>query len=224
MGPAVDRRPVIGDSEHRADDRWPLGPSRRTPSASPDRTLWDAGWVRFRFGEFQLDDKRFTLSGPTGAVHVEPQVFELLHHLMSNHDRVVSKEELLDAIWGDRFVSESALTSRVKAARRAVGDDGQAQRVIKTIHARGYQFVAEVHLDAGRIRRALPRLRNAPIGRDADIACVVERIHDAPLVTVTGSGGSGRRPSPWRSPTACRPTTPTGSCSPISRRCHRRRT
>jgi predicted ATPase/DNA-binding winged helix-turn-helix (wHTH) protein len=155
-------------------------------------TLWDADQVRFRFGEFQLDDKRFTLAGPAGAVHVEPQVFELLHHLMTNHDRVVSKEELLDAIWGDRFVSESALTSRVKAARRAVGDDGQAQRVIKTIHGRGYQFVAEVRVDAGSIRRALPRLRNVPIGRDRDIGSVVERIRDAPLVTITGTGGIGK--------------------------------
>ena len=148
--------------------------------------------MRFRFGEFQLDDKRFTLSGSAGVVHVEPQVFELLHHLIVNHDRVVSKEELLDAIWGDRFVSESALTSRVKAARRAVGDDGQAQRVIKTIHARGYQFVAEVRTDAGRIRGALPRLRNVPLGRDGDIGSVVERIRDAPLVTITGSGGIGK--------------------------------
>ncbi len=104
----------------------------------------------------------------------------------------MSKEELLDAIWGDRFVSESALTSRVKAARRAVGDDGQAQRVIKTIHARGYQFVADVRVDTGSIRRALPRLRNAPIGRDVDIDSVLERIRDAALVTITGSGGIGK--------------------------------
>ena len=89
----------------------------------------------------------YTLAGPAGPVHVEPQVFELLRYLIVNRDRVVSKEELLDAIWGDRFVSESALTSRVKAARRAVGDDGQAQRVIKTVHARGYHFVAEVRTD-----------------------------------------------------------------------------
>jgi predicted ATPase/DNA-binding winged helix-turn-helix (wHTH) protein len=148
--------------------------------------------VRFRFGELQLDDKLFTLVGPEGPIHVEPQVFELLHHLIVNRDRVVPKEELLDAIWGDRFVSESALTSRVKAARRAVGDDGQAQRVIKTIHARGYQFIAEVLTDVARVRRALPRLRNLPIGRDGDIASVVERVRDAPLVTITGSGGIGK--------------------------------
>ena len=146
----------------------------------------------FRFGDFVLDDATFVLSGPAGPVHVEPQVFELLRLLVVNHDRVVPKEELLDTIWGDRFVSESALTSRVKAARRAVGDDGQAQRVIRTVHARGYQFVADVRIESAPGRRALPRLRNAPIGRDRDIARVVERVRDSPLVTVAGPGGIGK--------------------------------
>ena len=148
--------------------------------------------MRFEFGQFQLDDQRYTLTGPSGTVHVEPQVFELLRHLIVNRDRVVSKEELLDSIWGDRFVSESALTSRVKAARRAVDDDGTAQVVIKTVHGRGYHFVAEVRTDHGYVRRAIPRLRNAPIGRDRDIASVVDRIRAAPLVTITGSGGIGK--------------------------------
>ncbi|HEX8803318.1 MAG TPA: winged helix-turn-helix domain-containing protein, partial [Acidimicrobiales bacterium] len=148
--------------------------------------------MRFRFGQLQLDDERVTLSGPGGPVHVEPQVFELLRLLIAHRERVVTKEELLDTVWGDRFVSESALTSRVKAARRAVGDDGQAQRVIRTVHGRGYQFVADVHVDAGGARRALPRLRTAPIGRDGDMARVVERVREAPLVTITGSGGMGK--------------------------------
>ena len=69
----------------------------------------DHGAVRFRFDELQLDDREFTLSGPDGPIHVEPQVFDLLLHLITNRDRVVSKEELLDTVWGDRFVSESAL-------------------------------------------------------------------------------------------------------------------
>jgi predicted ATPase/DNA-binding winged helix-turn-helix (wHTH) protein len=148
--------------------------------------------VRFQFGEFQLDVGRFTLSGPAGPVHVEPQVFEVLHHLILNRDRVVSKEELLDAVWGDRFVSESALTSRIKAARRAVGDDGQAQRVIKTVHARGYQFAAEVRTETRRDRRALPRLRNVPLGRDGDIDRVVELLRATRLATIIGTGGIGK--------------------------------
>jgi predicted ATPase/DNA-binding winged helix-turn-helix (wHTH) protein len=155
-------------------------------------TLWDHRRMRFQFGDHQLDDRRLTLSGPTGPVHVEPQVFAVLHHLILNRDRVVPKEELLDAVWGDRFVSESALTSRIKDARRAVGDDGQSQRAIKTVHARGYQFVAEVQVETGHVRRALPRLRNVPIGRDGDIRSVVDRIRDGRLVTITGSGGIGK--------------------------------
>jgi pimeloyl-ACP methyl ester carboxylesterase/DNA-binding winged helix-turn-helix (wHTH) protein len=77
-------------------------------------------------------------------VPVEPQVFAVLRHLVEHRERVVTKEELLDHVWGDRFVSESALTSRIKAARRAVGDDGQHQQVIRTVHGRGYRFVADV--------------------------------------------------------------------------------
>ena len=148
--------------------------------------------MRFQFEEFELDDERFTLIGPAGQVHVEPQVFELLRQLIIDRDRIVSKQELLDAIWGHRFVTESALTSRVKSARRAVGDDGQAQRVIKTVYARGYQFVAEVRSDVGRTRRALPRLRSAPIGRDNEIGAIVDEVRDAASVTIIGSGGIGK--------------------------------
>src|ERR1700712_2109484 len=75
---------------------------------------------------------------------MEPQVYDVLTYLLAHRDRVVPKEELLDEIWGDRFVSESALTSRIKAARRALGDDGVTQRFIETKRGRGYRFVAHV--------------------------------------------------------------------------------
>jgi predicted ATPase len=152
--------------------------------------------VRVRFAGYELDDRRVTLTGPNGQVHVEPQVFALLRLLALHRDRVVAKEELLDSIWGDRFVSESALTSRVKAARRAVGDDGQAQRVIRTVHGHGYEFVADVTVepdgDGHEVRPPLPRLRNRPIGRDDDIAEVAARARAVPLVTITGPGGMGK--------------------------------
>lgn len=170
-------------------ERWWRPPGGSETSGGRCGTI---SGVRFRFGEFLLDVGRFTLSGPAGPVHVEPQVFEVLHQLILDRDRVVSKEELLDAVWGDRFVSESALTSRIKAARRAVGDDGQAQRVIKTVHGRGYQFVAEVRTETTRDRQAPPRLRNVPLGRDADIDSVVERLRAARLTTITGTGGIGK--------------------------------
>jgi DNA-binding winged helix-turn-helix (wHTH) protein/pimeloyl-ACP methyl ester carboxylesterase len=106
-----------------------------------------------------IDTTRYELRRNDAAVHVEPQVFDVLAHLVARRDRVVSKAELLDAVWGDRFVSESALTSRIKAARKAVGDTGRDQRVIKTVHGRGYQFVAAVEEDAGRSR---PQVLAAP--------------------------------------------------------------
>jgi DNA-binding winged helix-turn-helix (wHTH) protein/pimeloyl-ACP methyl ester carboxylesterase len=99
------------------------------------------GW---RIGEVELDVERREIRRAGAQVPVEPQVFDVLVHLVEHPDRVVTKEELLDSIWGDRFVSESALTSRIKAARRAIGDDGQAQRLIRTHHGRGYRFVGAV--------------------------------------------------------------------------------
>jgi TolB-like protein len=77
---------------------------------------------------------------------VEPQVFALLVHLVENRDRVVSRDDILAAVWHGRIVSEAALSSRVKAARQAIGDDGQAQRLIRTIHKRGFRFVGDVEM------------------------------------------------------------------------------
>lgn len=102
------------------------------------------GEATYEFAGFVLDAARFELRRGPDVVHVEPQVFDVLKYLIDHRDRVVPKEELLDAVWGSRFVTESALSSRLKAARRAVGDDGVAQRVIRTVIGRGYQFVAEV--------------------------------------------------------------------------------
>ena len=73
---------------------------------------------------------------------MEPQAFDVLVYLVRHRDRVVSKDELMDQVWGGRFVSETAVTSRIKQTRRAVGDDGESQRVIRTLHGRGYRFVA----------------------------------------------------------------------------------
>jgi DNA-binding winged helix-turn-helix (wHTH) protein/alpha-beta hydrolase superfamily lysophospholipase len=100
--------------------------------------------MEWRIGEAEIDVDRREVRRAGAQVAVEPQVFDVLVHLVEHRDRVVTKEELLDTIWGDRFVSESALTSRVKAARRAIGDDGRSQRLIRTHHGRGYRFVGEV--------------------------------------------------------------------------------
>jgi pimeloyl-ACP methyl ester carboxylesterase/DNA-binding winged helix-turn-helix (wHTH) protein len=91
-----------------------------------------------------VDPERFELRRQGIVEHVEPQVFDVLVYLIRHRDRVVTKAELLDNVWGDRFVSESALASRLKSARRGVGDDGSSQRIIRTVFGRGYQFVAPV--------------------------------------------------------------------------------
>jgi pimeloyl-ACP methyl ester carboxylesterase/DNA-binding winged helix-turn-helix (wHTH) protein len=98
----------------------------------------------FVFSDCQLDLDRFELRRAGRLRPVEPQVFDLLAVLVRERHRVVPKEELLDTVWGNRFVSESALTSRVKAARQAIGDNGHSQQLIRTARGRGYQFVAPV--------------------------------------------------------------------------------
>jgi DNA-binding winged helix-turn-helix (wHTH) protein len=98
----------------------------------------------YEFADCVVDAEQFELRRGGVVEHVEPQVFDVLVYLIRHRDRVVPKTELLDSVWGDRFVSESALASRLKSARRAVGDDGAAQRVIRTVFGRGYQFVAPV--------------------------------------------------------------------------------
>jgi pimeloyl-ACP methyl ester carboxylesterase/DNA-binding winged helix-turn-helix (wHTH) protein len=98
----------------------------------------------YAFEGYELDTRRHELRHEGAVVAVEPQVFSVLAYLAAHADRVVDKEELLDAVWQTRFVTESALTSRIKAARRAIGDDGRAQQAIRTIHGRGYRFVAAV--------------------------------------------------------------------------------
>ncbi len=96
-----------------------------------------------RFDDFELDLALHELRRDGERVHVEPQVFDVLAHLAIRRGTLVTKEELLDEVWGDRFVSDSALSSRIKAARQATGDDGRTQRVIRTVHGRGFTFVAE---------------------------------------------------------------------------------
>ena len=100
--------------------------------------------MRYRFDDGVLDTTRYELVRGGELVHVEPQVFDVLAHLIEHRDRVVAKAELLDVVWGHQFVSESALTTRIKQLRQAVGDSGRDQRIVRTVHGRGYRFVAPV--------------------------------------------------------------------------------
>ncbi|MEU3648821.1 alpha/beta fold hydrolase [Lentzea sp. NPDC034063] len=93
------------------------------------------------FADYELDTVRHQLRKAGATVAVEPRAFDLLCHLVAHRDRVVMKAELLDAVWGSRFVSEAALTTALRTARLAVGDSGSRQHLIRTVHRRGYQFV-----------------------------------------------------------------------------------
>ena len=96
------------------------------------------------FGDHRLDIKRRELRRGDELIELEPKVFDLLAFLVQHRDRVVSKDDLLQEVWGGRIVSESGLTTRINAVRRALGDDGAAQRLVRTFTRKGIRFVGEV--------------------------------------------------------------------------------
>jgi len=105
--------------------------------------------VRYLFESYSLDPDRRELLRGTIPVSVEPQVFDLLLYLIRNRDRVVSREDILASVWRGRIVSESALSTRINAARTSLGDSGKVQRLIKTLSRKGLRFVAHVAEDHG---------------------------------------------------------------------------
>jgi len=118
--------------------------------------------VQFRFADYLLDLARRELRRGGELVALEPQVFDLLTHLIRNRDRVVTKNDLLDSVWGGRIVSESTLTSRINAARKAVGDNGEAQCLIRTVPRRGIRFIGEVTAALAVEAPPLPVLHERP--------------------------------------------------------------
>jgi TolB-like protein/Tfp pilus assembly protein PilF len=114
------------------------------------------------FDDYSLDSVRSELRRGAELVVVEPRVFDLLEYLIRNRDRVVSKDDLIESVWSGRIVSESALASRMSAARQAVGDGGERQRLIRTIARKGHRFVGEVReeeappITAAHVAQAIP--------------------------------------------------------------------
>ena len=98
----------------------------------------------YRFERFELDLARGELRAGGEPCPLEPQVFALLAMLIENRERLVSRDELIEKVWDGRIVTDAAIASRVKSARQALGDDGEAQRFIRTVHRKGFRFVAEV--------------------------------------------------------------------------------
>ncbi len=103
----------------------------------------------YRFGEFELDLARVELRANGAACPLEPQVFALLALLVENRERLVSRDEIIEKVWDGRIVSDAAVSSRIKSARQALGDDGKAQRYIRTAHRQGFRFVADVRAVQG---------------------------------------------------------------------------
>jgi DNA-binding winged helix-turn-helix (wHTH) protein len=148
------------------------------------------------FGDYELDTERFELRRKGERHHVEPQVFDVLVYLIEHRDRVVGREELLAQVWGHSFVSEATLSSRLMAARKAIGDSGRAQALIRTVRGRGYQFVGEVKRD-GELAPAQPAPARAMFGRDRELDRLHEELEAARsgarrTVFVTGEAGAGK--------------------------------
>jgi len=98
----------------------------------------------YRLGTIEVDPDNFLLKENGEAVAVEPLVFDLIVYLIKNRDRLITRRELFDEIWPGRVVSDTSLSNHIKSARKALRDDGQSQKFIKTVHGRGYRFVGDV--------------------------------------------------------------------------------
>lgn len=128
--------------------------------------------MKYFFGECMLDTGSFTLHRGERPVPVEPQVFDLLLYLLENRDRVVGKEELFSTIWAGKVVSDTALSSRIKAARQAIGDTGETQQWIRTLRGRGFRFVGDARADRGEA----PAMAPSPATRASIAALPLSRL------------------------------------------------
>ena len=112
----------------------------------------------YHFDQFELDMARFELREEGAVQPLEPQVFTLLAYLIEHRERLVPKNELFEKLWEGRVVTDSTLTSRIKSARRALGDNGKAQQFIKTIYGKGFRFIADVRFAEGLTHELITEL------------------------------------------------------------------
>ena len=108
------------------------------------------------FDDLVLDPDRRELTRGAETIAIGPQVFDLLLHLVRNREHVVTKDNLIDVVWGGRIVSESTLTSHINAVRKAIGDTGDEQRLVRTIARKGYRFVGDVRETAASGKCGVP--------------------------------------------------------------------
>lgn len=98
----------------------------------------------YRFDDFVVDAESWRLRRGTQDIHLEPIVLQLLIYLISHRDRLVSRQELMDTVWGDTVISEAALSQAVARLRKALGESKTAPRYLETVHSKGYRFIADV--------------------------------------------------------------------------------
>lgn len=122
----------------------------------------------YRFAGLELDTSRFQVRRTGQALAVQPQVFDVLHYLVAHHDRIVSKDELLDKVWHGRFVSEATLSSRIKAVRQLLGDTGKQQNLLLTLRHRGFRYVGPVEAELSGTRQIVSTVSAIPSGARLD--------------------------------------------------------
>ncbi|MEM1262857.1 MAG: alpha/beta fold hydrolase [Pseudomonadota bacterium] len=140
----------------------------------------------YRIGNYELDIPRVQLRDGDIPLPVQPLVFDVLRYLIERRDRVVTKQELFERFWPERVVTESTLTARIKAARSLLGDDGQLQRMIRTVHGRGYQFVGPV--EAVKTRSIANEASASTVGQRVSVRFVPVRGGVKLAVTQAGNG------------------------------------
>ncbi|MEJ2298358.1 MAG: transcriptional regulator [Woeseiaceae bacterium] len=116
----------------------------------------------YAFGSLEIDLAKVELRDNGESRSIEPQVFALIAYLAEHRDRMVSRDELFEKLWEGRVVSDSALASRIKSARRALGDDGRTQAIIKTVHGQGLRFIADVQVQQAPVAATSPAVSEEP--------------------------------------------------------------
>ncbi|MEM6387902.1 MAG: winged helix-turn-helix domain-containing protein [Pseudomonadota bacterium] len=158
----------------------------------------------YRFDDFEVDlSLRELRENGTGRA-IEPKAFDLLVLLVENSDRVVPKEELVERVWDGRFITDSAVSTAVKAVRQAIGDDGRTQRFIRTVHGHGFRFVGEAAESSSAHNAPLQpakvatpphnlRARRRPLfGREAEAKRIKDQLASGDIVSIVGPGGAGK--------------------------------
>ena len=155
----------------------------------------------FQFEDFELQMDSFELYHQGEAVDLEPQELSVLACLVRHADTLVTKEALLEEVWGHQHVTDSAIATRIKGVRRALNDDGRQQRLVKTIHGRGFRFVGEVaSSESGApaapapqtLQTILPRERTPMFGRDDLKERTITALGSNRMVSLLGIGGAGK--------------------------------